>query len=370
MNGRAGGPVAWGGTALAFTLAQARYWASVYPRVRAELAIWQARAEAIGDPVLRTLAADKLCAERANTEAIATLCTLAPPAHRGTTVVAAVALQVMYDYLDAVTEQPVADPFRDGRQLFRTFAVAFTPGEGPVDYYRFHPRRDDGGYLDALVERARSSIAALPGIATVLPTARSVSARFAEAQIRSHAVRCYGSGQLKTWAEGQSRAAGLTWWEWAGGAAASVLAVHALVAAAATGTTTRAGARQIDHVYLLGSALTTMLDSLIDDERDLELGAHRYTAYYADAEHAAARISAIAQRAVLAAQRLPSPAHHTITIAGIAAFYLSATDSSAESIGLVARRVTDQLRPTITPVLAVLRLWRWVLGERRIRVPS
>jgi tetraprenyl-beta-curcumene synthase len=344
--------------ALAFCLAQARYWLTVHPRVRAELARWEKRAEAICDPVLRAHAAGKLRDERANTEAIATLCTLAPRAHRRSAVDAAVALQVMYDYLDAVTEQRVPDPLRNGRQLFRTFAVALTPGEASVDYYRFHPQRDDGGYLDALVDRARCSIAALPRIAVVLPTAREVAGRFAEAQIRSHAVRSHGIGQLRRWAQVRSRTVGLLWWEWAGGAAASVLVMHSLLSAAASTTTTRAHAVQLDRAYLLASALTTMLDSLVDDEGDSGAGAHRYVGYYASDEQIACRLEAIARQAVVAARGLPNPAHHAITVTGIAAFYLSTRDAQSERVRAATKLVRASLGPALVPTLAAMGLWR------------
>ena len=159
MKRGAGGLVSRREAAAALVLAYLRYWLTVAPRVRRALRHWHQLAESISDPVLRAQAAGKLHEERANTEAIATLCTLAPRRYRATVLHAVVALQVMYDYLDAVTEHPVTDPLRDGHQLFRAFVVALTPGEAPVDYYRHHPHRDDSGYLDALVRCARDSIA-------------------------------------------------------------------------------------------------------------------------------------------------------------------------------------------------------------------
>src|SRR5690606_37872420 len=134
----------------AFLVANARYWTAVAPRVKEELGRWLALAEAIPDPTLRAFAVGKLRRESANTEAVATLCTLAPPGSRAATVDAVVALQVLYDYLDEVGEQRVADPVRNGHQLFRSFLAAFGCEDGPVDYYRFNRQRDDGGYVQAL----------------------------------------------------------------------------------------------------------------------------------------------------------------------------------------------------------------------------
>lgn len=352
--------MARGDMAIALAVAQVRYWLTVAPRVRAELRRWYGQAESISDPTLRTHAADKLRQERGNTEVIATLCTLAPRRHRGTLVVASVALQVMYDYLDAVTEQDVDEPLRNGRQLFRSFAVALTPGEAPVDYYQFHPQADDGGYLDALVASARGAMVELPAFSAVLPTVRAATKRFTEAQTRSHAVSRYGFGQLERWAEAPADRIGMAWWEWAGGAAASILVVHALLSAAADGRTTPCEALRIDIAYLLGSTLTTMLDSLLDDERDVAEDSHRFFAYYPNACVARTRLTCIARRAVGAARDLPHAPHHAMTVSGIAAFYLSLPNAASGKPRIAAAGVTAELKPTIIPILLVFRLWRRV----------
>lgn len=338
--------------------AQVRYWLTVAPWVRRELCSWQVRARRIDDPVLRAHALEKLAAERANTEGIATLCTLAPRKYRRPAVNAAVALQVMYDYLDAVTEQPAEDRLRSGRQLFRTFAVALTPAEGPIDYYRYHSQREHSGYLDALVTSCRRSIAELPSTAAVLPTARDAAQRFGEAQVRSHAVPWEGEQQLRDWARVEAAGKGLTWWEWASGAAGSVLAVHALLSAAADARTTRLHALRIDDTYLLSCALTTLLDSLVDDEGDAAEGAHRYIAYYPSVECAAQRIATIARRAVASTRDLPHSAHHAMTVAGIAAFYLSTPDARGAGPRLATAEVRRALGPIVLPILIGLRLWR------------
>jgi tetraprenyl-beta-curcumene synthase len=358
MTSRASRPASWLGTAAALVIAHVRYWLTVAPCVRDQLRRWQGHAEDITDPILRAHAATKLRDEWGNTEVIATLCTLAPRRYRTVVVHAAVALQVMYDYLDAVTEQPVPGATCAGRQLFRSFSVALTPGEDPLDYYQYHPHRDDSGYLDALVESARTSIAELPSVATVLPIARRAAARFGEAQIRSHAVPTQGVNQLERWSTEYARAVDLDWWEWAGGAAASILNVHALLSAAADASTTPLQATQIDDAYLLSSSLTTMLDSLIDDEHDASTSAHRYIAYYPTTEAAGCRIALLARRAMAAARHLPHAAHHAMTVAGIAGYYLSDAEARDGVPRVVGERVTSELRPIVTPIIATFRVWR------------
>ena len=105
-------------------LANARYWTTVAPEVRAQLARWRTRATEIEDPKLRTLALHTLQEEGFAAEVAATLATLTPRRHRLAAIRGIVALEVMYDYLDGLTEQPTPDPLANGRQLFKAFTDA------------------------------------------------------------------------------------------------------------------------------------------------------------------------------------------------------------------------------------------------------
>src|ERR1044072_456064 len=125
-------------TGIALVRANARYWWTVFPQVRRELSGWDRLAQAIPDPALRAQAQHKLRQERFNTEVAATLATLAPSPWRPKAVTAIVALEVMYDYLDGLTEQPVLDPLANGRQLYRAFADALAPCGPPSGHYRHH----------------------------------------------------------------------------------------------------------------------------------------------------------------------------------------------------------------------------------------
>lgn len=194
----------------------------------------------------------------------------------------------------------------------------------------------------------------------ILPIARRTAARFAEAQLRSHVVPTHGSGQLERWAAGPARRCRLAWWEWAGGAAASVLGLHALLSAGCRRRTTRTAALRLDHAYLLCSAMTTMLDSLIDDQADAAGGQHRYVAYYPDHDAAGCRIATLARRAAAAGAHLAHPSHHALTVIGIASYYLSAPAARRGPPRAVGRRVLGELGPIAIPVLAVFRLWRRV----------
>ncbi|HEY4780154.1 MAG TPA: DUF2600 family protein [Solirubrobacterales bacterium] len=344
---------------VALVAMNARYWSSVHARVRRQLHCWQSHARLIPDPTLRALALSNLEGERFNVETAATFTTLAPRRHRARAVEAIVALQVAYDYLDSLSEQPAADPLGNSRRLFSAFgdALALVPS-APGNYYRSHPHREDGGYLQALVATCQGAFCALPGAGAVAPAAREALLRCGEGQSRTHAVASLGIEQLEDWATVQARGTDLSWWEYMAGATASVLAAHALIAAAADARTTASQAQDLDRAYFHICVLSTLLDSLVDQRGDLEEGGHSFVAYYPSESDKAERIAAVAVRAAADPAELPGGPHHRMTATGVAAYYLSAPEAGRPPASAVKARVAAELRPLITPILAIFRLWR------------
>lgn len=358
MSRQATGRGASTAATVALLRANVRFWPTVFPEVRRELRGWDRRAQAIPNPTLRAQALAKLRHERFNTEVAATLATLVLPARRRAVTQAIVALEVMYDYLDGISEQPGPDPLADGRQLYRAFTDALLPAGSFADYYRHHSQRDDGGYLAALVSTVRGALWSLPAAPVVAPAARAVLARCGEAQTRTHAIARLGVGQLHAWASIQSEVDRLWWSEVAAGAAASVLAGHALVALAAEPSTTTADAEAVARAYFATCALTTLLDSLIDADGDALTGAHAYLAYYASEAEATERLGLLAREAVRAAERLPNAPHHLITMAGAVAFYLSAPGARDAERRRLTAPIVHELRPLLAPPLAIFAAWR------------
>jgi tetraprenyl-beta-curcumene synthase len=372
----------------ALLLANARYWSNVAPLARSQLARWERDARAIPDPLLAAVACGKLRAERFNVELAATLATLAPRGPRRVRAVAAiVALQVAYDYLDALTEQPTAaqlsaqtlsaDPSDDARRLHRALLDAVAPAdESHEDYYEGLRHSQDGGYLRELAQTVRSALGGLPGAGAIADVARRAAERCAEAQVLAHAAARTGDTELERWA--RSEAAGYTlsggrtapagnplergrtvlrWPEFLAGAQASVLALHALIAAAADERTSTRDAERIDALYLSIGALS-MLDSLIDSEQDAVAGERGYARHYDSPEQLADRLGELARDAMRQTRGLPHGGHHAITLAGVVAFYASAPAASDPLARPAITRVRRELQPLIAPTLLVMRVWR------------
>jgi tetraprenyl-beta-curcumene synthase len=357
-----------GRAGLALVLANARYWTTVAPEVRVQLARWRARAVKIEDPELRTLALHTLQEEGFAAEVAATLATLTPRPHRTATIRGMVALEVMYDYLDGLTERPTPDPLANGRQLFKAFTDALDPGAGlDRDYYRHRPSGSDGGYVQELAVTVSETLACLPRAQALAPTMLGAAARCAEAEALTHAAALTDTSVDERWARATANGSGLDWREYLAGAASSVLAVHALMALAGDERTTAEHAAPIDEVYLALGVLSTMLDSVVDYERDAANGTLAYINHYDDRSLLGQRLVHVARQAATRAADAPASAHHLMTLAGVAAYYTSAADATSELAWPVTSRIQRELRPLITPTLAVMRAWRLA---KRLRARS
>jgi tetraprenyl-beta-curcumene synthase len=353
---------------VALVLANARYWTTVAPEVRAQLARWRTRALEIEDPELRTLALHTLQEEGFTAEVAATLATLTPRRHRTATIRGIVALEVMYDYLDGLTEQPTPDPLANGRQLFKAFTDALDPSAGlDQDYYRHHPSGSDGGYLQELAVTVSETLACLPKAEALAPTMLGAAARCAEAEVLTHAATLSNSPFAERWARETTNGSGLDWREYLAGAASSVLAVHALIALAGDERTTAEHAAPIDEVYLALGVLSTILDSVVDYEQDAANGTLAYINHYDDRSLLGQRLVHVAQQTAMRARDAPAGAHHVMTMAGVAAYYTSAPSATSELASPVTSRIQRELRPLITPTLAVMRAWRLA---KRLRARS
>jgi tetraprenyl-beta-curcumene synthase len=339
--------------AQAFTGAAGRYWLGVFPQVARELRHWQQRAHAIPDPALRRLALLTQRAERGNLEGAAAFAVLAPRAVRTSVVRAAVAFQATYDYVDTLAEQPCRDRIANGQQLHLALLTAVQPEAAHPDYYRHHPESQDDGYIRNLIDTCRGALVALPSYAVVAEGVLRAARRMTCYQALNHNP---AHGPLALWASTVTPlGSGLRWWETAAGTASS-LGVFALFAAAGHPLLDRGETLTLEGAYFpwIG-ALHVLLDSLIDRAGDLESGQHSLVDHYPSAEEAAARLSAIAARAVHATEQLSQSAQHAMILAAMTSFYLSAPEASAPHTQLVTERVLATLGTLATPTMLVLR---------------
>ncbi|MGC2375336.1 MAG: DUF2600 family protein, partial [Solirubrobacteraceae bacterium] len=148
------------------------------------------------------------------------------------------------------------------------------------------------------------------------------------------------------------------WREYLAGAACAVLTLHALIAAAADPRTTPAEAREIDAAYLFTGAMVTLLDGIVDQERDTETGALSYISLYEDPALLAQALARTARAASRRSGELRNGAHHLMTLAGAMAYWCSAPDARGELARPVLAELRRELQPLVLLPLLVMRAWR------------
>jgi tetraprenyl-beta-curcumene synthase len=339
--------------------AAARYWIGVFPLACREIRRWEQAARAIPDLSLRTIALRALGQERGNLEGAAAYAAFTPRPHRVAVARAAMAFQAVYDYVDALSEQPGSGHVHNIDQLHQALLIALSPDALHLDYYAYEDRRDDGGYLNCLVDSCRSAVGLLPSLAIVAPYLRRATLRIVTYQRLNHQSAWISHHSFACWARSETDLGSeLRWWETAA-AAGSSLTVFALLSAAAQPTLDASHAAALECAYFpwIGS-LHTLLDSLVDEHEDKLTKQHCLTARYASRQEAASRLETIALRASEQAKALPDGGHHTRILAAMVSFYLASPQANDPRARLAAERVLRTLGDHALPTMFVLRVRR------------
>jgi tetraprenyl-beta-curcumene synthase len=175
---------------------------------------------------------------------------------------------------------------------------------------------------------------------------------------RDEALRAWAARELPA-GDGEAE-----WFELTGAASAS-LTVHTLLALADEVGCDKTRLAQAQRAYFPWiSAVTTMLDSYVDQLEDTANGDHSYVAHYGDGELTIRRIQYLLDRSLCEARKLDNAEHHILIVASMVAMYLS--KDSARSVPL--RAGTESLvraGGSLTRVLLpILRLWRLAYAQR------
>jgi tetraprenyl-beta-curcumene synthase len=348
-----------------FAHATRRYWLSVFPYVRVELNFWRGHAQQIPDRALRWAALDALYTKSDVLEGAVVFAVFVPPPVRADVVRAIAAFEIAFDYLDNALEMPNPDPVLNGRSLCRALISMSEPGVAHSKYYEHHTARDDGGYLEALVNTCRATLAKLPSYSIVAEPVRRSLSRIVTYQSLNHGDAEGSHDAFREWARSQSvPGTGLRWWE-TGAAMGSQLSVLALIAAAADPTTRSERATAIEHAYFPWvGALSTLLDSVVDQRIDRIEAQRNLVDYYSSPQVAAERLRLMTVEATRRIRSLVDAEDHVLILAAMAAFFHSAPQATAPEVRLVTRAVIDAMGAWVTLPLLFLNARRALARSR------
>jgi tetraprenyl-beta-curcumene synthase len=332
--------------------------------VSREVRAWRELALQIPDEAIRQDALRSLIHKRGHTDGAA-LFWILPRRRHHDLLRLLVTYELIWDFLDCLNERGASEGTANGRQLHRALVEALDPASAISDYYRFHPWRDDGGYLRSLVESCRRSCAALPCYGRVRPLVLREAQR-AQVLALNHDLDPGGrDASLRAWARrefaGERR---LSWFELSGAASASVT-IHAFLALASEPSCSEAEIRRTCAAYFPWmSAATTMLDSYVDQAEDIINGDHRYIAHYANAQLADARVRELVTRSAREARRLRHGHRHAVINACMIAMYLSKDSARTPAMRASTAGFVDAGGSLTRLLLPVLRLWRIIFAQR------
>ncbi len=269
-----------------------------------------------------------------------------------------VAYQVMWDFLDSVSERGACAGQANGRQMHRALVEALDPEDPISDYYRYHPWKDDGGYLRTLVETCRRLCAGLPGYRKVRPLMLQGVRDCAIQSLNHEREPSRRDVALKEWAEREfADEHGLSWFERT--AATSAFTPHVLLAMAADPSCEQEEVQAVYSAYFPWVPLTiAMLDSYADRADDAANDNHSYISHYPSEAAALERLGAIIRRAVSQTARLPRGRRHALITASMVAMYLSSAGASTPAMREQTRTLARAGGTLTRLLLGIARVWR------------
>ncbi len=270
-----------------------------------------------------------------------------------------VAYELIWDFLDNLSERAAAHGQTDGRQLHLAIAEAIDLCAPISDYYRQHPWRNDGGYLRSLVETCRQGCRSLPSYPLVRELVVRQAHRAQVLALNHHPDPARRDMALKRWvAEEYPGEQCASWWE-ISGAASAPLTIHALLALAAEPDCSESEIARTYVAYCRWvSAATTMLDSYVDQIEDIANGDHSYVAHYADPESAARGIRALVRASVAETCSLRNGHRHAVIAAAMIAMYLSKDTARTPQLRAGTGTFVRAGGSLTRLLLPILRAWR------------
>ena len=345
--------------ALAASAARELTWG--LPELGRETRKWTRWAEQIPDRSMRSDALEAIERKRGHVAGAAFFSTL--PRRRSRALLRTLAtFQAIFDFLDKLHEAHPTEA--NGLTLHLALLDAIEEDRPLADYYGHHPRKEDGGYLPALVEHCRSSCQALPSYEYLHPLLSREVERARHVLSLNHLPEEERDAALRRWAE--TEFPGESNWSWFElcAAASGQLAIYALLALAAEPQVSEGEIEAIWAAYWpVIPLITTMVDSFADQAEDAVSNQHLYISHYSDSDQCVARVSDLIDHANRALLELPNGHRHAVVMGCMTTFFLSkrsprTADVKRQRTRLV--RAGGSLARLLAPALTA---WRFAYSQ-------
>jgi tetraprenyl-beta-curcumene synthase len=315
----------------------------VRPDVRWCLKEWKRKAEDIPDAELRKQALLSIETKAFHCEGGAIYALLAGSRYRPA-LHFIIAYQTISDYLDNLCDRSNASLNPDDfRGLHESMLDALTPGNSRADYYRYHPQKDDGGYLSALVTTCQDSLRELPNYSNIRGALYELATYYCDIQVYKHINPDQRVRYLKAWFElHREKLPPMKWYEFAL-CAGSTLGIFCLIAQAFSGNCSSDQLNRARNTYFPWiQGLHILLDCLIDQEEDRAGGDLNFCLYYPDQSEILSSLTYFYSQANSKISGLANAGFHRIIIRGLLGIYLA--DNKAKEQKDVRQIAREALR--------------------------
>lgn len=329
-----------------------------------EVRHWKTLAAKIPDAALRHDALSALERKRGQTDGAALFAAL-PRARNSSLLRLLVAYQIIWDYLDEVSERGAAAGHVNGRQLHLALIDALDPVRPISDYYRYNRWGNDDGYLNALVGICRECCATLSSYERVRPHVLR-EARRAQVLALNHDLDPLSrDSSLQAWSASEFPGGHEAKWFELTGAASAGLTIIALLTLASEPTCSDAEIERTYNAYSPWvSALAAMLDSYVDEAEDSANGSHIYIAHYPTRELAIQHICALVRRSLTETRTLKHGEKHAVIVACMLAMYLSKDSARTREMHDTTKHLISAGGSLTKTLIPILRTWRIVYMQR------